>query len=790
MTNPQRKTPQWFGAISGRLEKAALQRFDYPGWTSEKLNKDFQKAFKFFKAINEGARQEKQQSLAAAAEIKVFEAARSNETIGDLIAELEESLKSVEGREDSLAGLVRKTQRLRTQLRTLKLTVEVAQAPAVLGLATLLKKAEDLNEQISALVQTVEMQKVEISNLIELAGWSERVVVPKAQIASGFTEIGVKALFAIAYGTEAPRATRRTALVALSRWAKSIDRVALNKLFTQHLEFAKTKRTLEKVASLNFIAYESSRKISGQQEPGEEYFVLLESLRIDAGDQAPDNLLWIANFVGKLESTVFGEDTEHEVQLAWLNHSLKASGYSPIEIAAGEGPALNRVISEATPLANPKTLPLVSVILPAFNSEQWISAAIQSLLSQTWTALEILVVDDCSTDSTYSIAKSFEALDHRVRVLRAKHNSGPYHCRNIALKQAKGEYVTVHDADDWSHPQKIETQVRHLEANPSMMANVSEGARLDEASLITGVAGRTQILRPNFSSLMFRRVPVTQALGYWDEVRFGGDSEFQYRLISCFGAEAFAILKSGLLSLLRVVEGSLTAGGMQEMLSGPRKLYKESFQKWHAHLVETEGSFYLDPAKARRFYAPKASINKTLEEQRSDILFVENFAEPVSAIEPTMTLIAEALQNNLKVAIAHVPALESLGSKPSVEIETFALENGIDMAWHLERELDAETPIRTTGMMATAGSVSVKFDRLPKIESQEHALLVENPDTVDPRFLAALSRNFMAMFGNAPKVLSLGDESRSAIRDLGWLNSIATGNAQPGGNRRNTKSEL
>jgi hypothetical protein len=171
-------------------------------------------------------------------------------------------------------------------------------------------------------------------------------------------------------------------------------------------------------------------------------------------------------------------------------------------------------------------------------------------------------------------------------------------------------------------------------------------------------------------------------------------------------------------------------------------------------------------------------------------LFVENFAEPVSAIEPTMTLIAEALQNNLKVAIAHVPALESLGSKASVEIETFALENGIDMAWHLERELDAETPIRTTGMMATAGSVSVKFDRLPKIESQEHALLVENPDTVDPRFLAVLSRNFMAMFGNAPKVLSLSDESRSAIRDLGWLNSIATGNAQPGGNRRNTKSEL
>ena len=519
--------------------------------------------------------------------------------------------------------------------------------------------------------------------------------------------------------------------------------------------------------------------------------MLLESLRIDAGEQAPDNLLWIANFVAKLETTVFGQEIDHEVQLAWINHSLKASGYCPIDIASGEGSALDRVTSEASAVVAQKSLPLVSVILPAFNSENWISTAIQSLLAQTWTALEILVVDDCSTDSTYAIAKSFEALDHRVRVLRAKQNSGPYHCRNLALKQAKGEYVTVHDADDWSHPQKIETQVRHLEANPSIMANVSEGARLDEASLITGVAGRTQILRPNFSSLLFRRGPVTEALGYWDEVRFGGDSEFQYRLISCFGADAFVILKSGLLSLLRVVESSLTAGGMQEMLSGSRKLYKESFQKWHSLLVESNDTFYLDPAKARRFYAPKASLNKGQDEQDRDLMVVANFAEPIAELDTVMAVIREALANNLKISIAHIPALENLGGGASAEIETFALENDIDMAWHLERELEAESTIRVTALMATAGSVSVKFDRLPKITSQEHALIVQTPESVEPRLLAGISKNFIAMFGNEPKVLSLGEETRSAIRDLKWLKDIASGEFQNSrNNKRNSKSEL
>ncbi|NDH65996.1 MAG: glycosyltransferase family 2 protein, partial [Microbacteriaceae bacterium] len=639
--------------------------------------------------------------------------------------------------------------------------------------------------------ETSKSQVAQLTQLKELASWNLRVVVPKTQIASGFSELGVKALFEVAYGTLAPRVTRRTALAALSKWASSMELSELSELFIAHREFCSSKRALDKVAKLNFIAYESDRKVSGKHQFGEEYFVLLESLRINAGSQAADNLLWVANFIGKLETKVFGEGTDHAVQTEWLNHSLQASGYTGITIAQGDSSRLDRISARAPKTGLSNESPLVSVILPAFNSEKWISTAIQSLLAQTWTALEVLVVDDCSTDSTYAIAKSFEALDQRVRVMRAKTNSGPYHCRNIALKQAKGDYVTVHDADDWSHPQKIEVQVRHLEANPSLIANVSEGARVDEASLITGVVGRTQILRPNFSSLMFRRKPVTEALGFWDEVRFGGDSEFQYRLIGYFGQESFAILKTGLLSLLRVVEGSLTAGGMQELLSGARKYYKQSFQKWHSHLADSGESHYLDPTSVRRFYAPNASLNKFELDDVRDLLVVADFSEPMSEIKAVMTVIGEALKNGLTISIGHVPSLKNPTANSSSEIEAFAIANNVGMLWHVLEESGEAALLRVRQVLATESAVAAKYDRLPKIEAQDGGLMVANVSNIDTETLATLTSNFKSMFGELPNLLTFGEEVLTTIRDIKWMTDISSGTSLPSiDNQPNSKSEL
>jgi glycosyltransferase involved in cell wall biosynthesis len=104
--------------------------------------------------------------------------------------------------------------------------------------------------------------------------------------------------------------------------------------------------------------------------------------------------------------------------------------------------------------------PLVSICIPAYNSEKWIQSTIKSALSQTWLNKEIIVVDDGSTDNTYKIAKKFES--DSVKVVSQK-NSGACAARNYAFSLSKGDYIQWLDADDLLAPDKIEVQLTDCE---------------------------------------------------------------------------------------------------------------------------------------------------------------------------------------------------------------------------------------------------------------------------------------------------------------------------------------
>src|SRR5699024_8426829 len=192
-------------------------------------------------------------------------------------------------------------------------------------------------------------------------------------------------------------------------------------------------------------------------------------------------------------------------------------------------------------------------------AETGIAIAVESILAQTWSNLELLIVDDCSPDNTYEVMQQYANKDERVRIFQTPQNSGPYVARNIALQAATGEFVTVNDADDWSHEKKLEIQVKHLIHHEQVMANTSEHARLTEDLTLyrRGTPGR--YIFPNMSSTMFRRKPVMEKLGYWDSVRFAADGEFKRRLLKAFGQDAFVDLPSGPLSLPRQAVASLTS---------------------------------------------------------------------------------------------------------------------------------------------------------------------------------------------------------------------------------------
>lgn len=104
--------------------------------------------------------------------------------------------------------------------------------------------------------------------------------------------------------------------------------------------------------------------------------------------------------------------------------------------------------------------PLVSVIMPAYNASQYIEEAITSVLKQTYENLELIVIDDCSTDVTYELSRKFTMIDSRVKVFKNGSNSGVATTRNRGLKIAQGEYIAFLDSDDIWKTNKIEKQLR------------------------------------------------------------------------------------------------------------------------------------------------------------------------------------------------------------------------------------------------------------------------------------------------------------------------------------------
>ena len=112
--------------------------------------------------------------------------------------------------------------------------------------------------------------------------------------------------------------------------------------------------------------------------------------------------------------------------------------------------------------------PLVSIIIPTYNVEKYIEQAIDSILNQTYSNLEILVIDDCSTDNTVQMVKSKYSKNQKIRLYEKSQNLGPANSRNIGIKQAKGKYIALLDGDDYYIQDKIEKQVRVLERNQDL----------------------------------------------------------------------------------------------------------------------------------------------------------------------------------------------------------------------------------------------------------------------------------------------------------------------------------
>ncbi|TPG56440.1 glycosyltransferase family 2 protein [Sphingomonas glacialis] len=222
------------------------------------------------------------------------------------------------------------------------------------------------------------------------------------------------------------------------------------------------------------------------------------------------------------------------------------------------------------------TAPTVSVIMPTYNGAELIGETIASLQAQTFPDFELIIVDDCSTDATVAVARSFD--DPRIRVIEAPTNRRVVLTRNAAFAEARGRYIAALDHDDLCHPTRLARQVAYLDAHPEIVlvgsaANVLfEGAILPSAlaplSTPLLIEWLMQIENPLvWSSVMMRTDAARKLDPFQRPERVYAEDFDLYHRISAFGG--IARIDDELLSYRRHGGGAsqLQATAMRERAS-------------------------------------------------------------------------------------------------------------------------------------------------------------------------------------------------------------------------------
>lgn len=195
----------------------------------------------------------------------------------------------------------------------------------------------------------------------------------------------------------------------------------------------------------------------------------------------------------------------------------------------------------------------VSIVIPAYNAEAFIERALHSALNQTEGEIEVLVVDDASTDKTADLVASLASVDGRLKLVRAERNLGHCAARNLGIGQAKGEWIANLDSDDWYVPDRLERLLAAESESPAEiisdnLAFIAEGATEPWQTLIPTSGAQTFRMTPEtflegdmrggekslglFHPMIRRRFLEAHGLQYRSDVRTGCDSEFLLRCLA------------------------------------------------------------------------------------------------------------------------------------------------------------------------------------------------------------------------------------------------------------------
>lgn len=127
----------------------------------------------------------------------------------------------------------------------------------------------------------------------------------------------------------------------------------------------------------------------------------------------------------------------------------------------------------------------VSIVMPAYNSQEYICASIDSVLSQTYEDWSLIVVDDGSTDNTFGLVSAYVLADPRISLIALHENAGVARARNVGIKNSQGRYIAFLDSDDLWEPEKLEKQIELITSSNADLVYCSYGL-IDEQGRAAG----------------------------------------------------------------------------------------------------------------------------------------------------------------------------------------------------------------------------------------------------------------------------------------------------------------
>ncbi len=234
------------------------------------------------------------------------------------------------------------------------------------------------------------------------------------------------------------------------------------------------------------------------------------------------------------------------------------------------------------------SFPKISIIMTSYNTESLISAAIDSILSQTYGSIELIIVDDCSSDGSRDIILDYANKYDNIQAICFGENRGTYWCKNYGITKSTGEIITFMDSDDISLDTRIQEQYNALNSTKVSMVTVNMN-RVDEEGKLILINNHSERVAP--ISKMVRR-SIFDTIGFFDTTRTSADDEFMQRVKLVFGKKTVVNINKPLYRAL-VRSGSLT---MEEgnkiditkkrkkgesFLPPARQSYLDSYQKWH-----------------------------------------------------------------------------------------------------------------------------------------------------------------------------------------------------------------